>query len=108
MHLILGSHLSQGFLFLQQFLNHFGLEGRCILLSHHTLVYLISGPSPVQILGSSILSKISNLVATSLVSQVIILLMVFSSTINALISHHLPSLALTYYHLFGSMPMTPC
>jgi hypothetical protein len=30
------------------------LEGRYILLSHHALVYLISGPFPVRILGSII------------------------------------------------------
>ncbi len=30
------------------------LPGRCILLSHHALVYLIPDPFPVQILGSII------------------------------------------------------
>jgi hypothetical protein len=35
-------------------LDHFGLEGRGILLSHHALVYLIPATFPVQILGSII------------------------------------------------------
>jgi hypothetical protein len=35
-------------------LDHVGLEGRRILLSHHILVYLLSGLFPVRILGSII------------------------------------------------------
>ena len=54
MHFVLRSKLCQGFLFFQEFLDYFGLEGRCVLLSHHALVYLIPDPFPVQFLGSII------------------------------------------------------
>src|SRR5450755_3396468 len=54
MHFVLRRKLCQGFLVFQEFLDNFGLEGRCILLSHHALVYLISALFPVQILGSII------------------------------------------------------
>src|SRR5216684_460757 len=57
MHFVLRRKLCQSFLVFQEFLDNFGLEGRCILLSHHALVYLISALFPVQILGSIILRK---------------------------------------------------
>jgi len=53
--------LSQTFLFLQEFLHYFCLESGCILFPHHALVYLISGPFPVQISGSIIRELLINL-----------------------------------------------